>query len=184
MEKMKKECPNKLLTVLMVVCVSLSVIILGIISYDKFIKKDEKVKDNNYNCPVCEKCSNAGKQDEELEVCVLDMNLKTTIDVNEECGKMGIDNTNVIIKNISVNGKVYELKHQVELDDSTDDSQIAYDNEVTKLYINGKLLDAYPGHYRNALMAVKVENNKLILSETFPSDVPAADHEYDLSHFD
>ena len=41
MEK-KKDCPNKLLTALMIVCVVLSVVILGIVSYDKFIKKEEK----------------------------------------------------------------------------------------------------------------------------------------------
>lgn len=41
MEK-KKDCPNKLLTTLMIVCVVLSVVILGIVSYDKFIKKEEK----------------------------------------------------------------------------------------------------------------------------------------------
>lgn len=58
MEKKKNDCPNKLLTTLMIVCVMLSVVILGIVSYDKFIKKEEKKKNNDaaVNCPVCEQC--------------------------------------------------------------------------------------------------------------------------------
>ena len=80
MEK-KKECPNKLLTILMVVCVMLSVVILGIVSYDKFIKKEEKeeIKHSICNCPVCENNSNLGEKInsvKEIEITNANQNYK------------------------------------------------------------------------------------------------------------
>lgn len=84
MEK-KKDCPNKLLTILMIVCVTLSVVILGIISYDKFLKKEEKraVPNNvvpasnpshDCDCPKCTSDKNLGEKVDSLKEIALTEN--------------------------------------------------------------------------------------------------------------
>ena len=50
MEKKKKDCHNRVLVILMTICVTLSIITLGIVIYDKFIKKEET---KTCNCPTC-----------------------------------------------------------------------------------------------------------------------------------
>ena len=158
----------------------------GFICYDKLLKKEESVS-KKCNCPTCEKCDNNSNQGNKLKECTLDMNGKVNIDVNDVCSNAMEDGYDgVIVKNIKVNGKIYELKYVFEpgKDINENDTTSYYGNSVTKLYINDKLLDAYPGQDRNALMTLKVNNNKLILGETFPSDVPPTEHTYDLSDFD
>ncbi len=55
-----KECTNKLLTALMIVCVLLSVVILGIISYDRFFKeKDEEKVNTESICPPVNNATNS-----------------------------------------------------------------------------------------------------------------------------
>ena len=173
---------NNSVIIIAILCILLLASI-GFICYDKFLKKEEKSKD--CNCPTCEKCSNEKGQEIKLKMCTLDMNGKTSIDVQAECETAATDGyDSVAIKNIKVNSKIYELKYRLVYDDITNDDQLAYDNSVTKIYVNNKLLDAFPGQFRNTLMSLKVSNSKLILSEAYPSDVPAADHTYDLSDFD
>ena len=158
----------------------------GFIFYDKLLKKEESVS-KECNCPTCEKCNNNSNQGSKLKACTLDMNGKANIDVNDMCANAMEDGYDgVVVKNIKVNGKIYELKYVLEpgMDINENDTTSYYGNSITKLYINDKLLDAYPGQYRNALMTIKIANNKLILGETFPSDVPPADHTYDLDDID
>jgi len=180
MDNVVKE-ENKKKNVIIGVLIILLLIVTGFICYDKLLKKGE-TESKNCNCPICEKCKDEDKQDSKLNVCTLDMSGKTNIDVQDECMKINEDGyDDVVVKNIKVNGKTYELKYIHKLDESTDDDQLSYDNSVTMVYVNGELLDAYPGMYRNVLMTLRIENNKLILGETFPSDVPPADHSYDLN---
>ncbi len=181
MEKNLKEKNNSGI-IIVILCVLLLASI-GFICYDKFLKKEEP-KPTDCNCSTCEKCNKEVNQDTKSEKCVLDMNGKTNLDVNSECANMEADNSNAIVKNIKLNGKNYELKYIFVKDESSSDSRLAYDNGVTIIYVNGKLLDAFPGQYRNVLMTIKTSGSKLILGETFPSDVPAAEHTYDLSEFD
>ena len=109
--KKKKECPNKLLTILMVVCVVLSVVILGIVSYDKFLKKKEKeeIKPATCNCPVCENNSNLG----EKVSSVKKINLNST-------------NQKVVIGSKTLNLKVDKNGNQ--------DDVLYINNEVAKSY--------------------------------------------------
>ena len=48
----KRKDTNKVLTIVMIVCVTLSVVILGIISYDKFLKKEEVTSNNSTKVEV------------------------------------------------------------------------------------------------------------------------------------
>lgn len=170
--------------IIIAILIVLLLLTCGFICYDKLLKKSEPVS-KDCNCPVCEKINSNSNQGSNLKVCTLDMSGKTNIDVQDMCSNVMEDGYDgVVVKNITANGKTYELKYIHEMDESASDDQLAYDNSVTKLYVNSKLLDAYPGQYRNVLMTVKVTNNKLVLGETFPSDVPAAEHTYDLSDFD
>lgn len=156
---------------------------IGFICYDKLLKKEEP-KTSDSNCPVCEKCNCEQKQDEYLKLCTLDMDGKTSLDVNSECTDKDSSASNVVVKNIKINSKLYELKYIFEPGEDEDNKY--FENSVTKLYINGKLLDAYPGDisYRTVLMYLKIDNNKLILGETIPSDIPPGEHTYDLTDFD
>ncbi len=153
---------------------------IGFICYDKFLKKEEP-KPADCNCPTCEKCNNEAKQDDYLKLCTLDMGGKISLDVNSECVDKELSASNVVVKNIKINGKLYELKYVFEPGEDEDNKY--FENSVTKLYVNGKLLDAYPGDisYRTVLMYLKIDNNKLILGETIPSDIPPGEHTYDLS---
>ena len=185
MENVVKENGNSkgIITIILFVLLLASV---GFICYDKLLKKSESIS-KDCNCPICDKCSNKESENENSKLCKLDMNGKSNLNVLDECLKITNNNSdNVIIKNINVNGKVYELKYFFEPGIEKDEKDVTsyYENGITQIYINNKLLDAFPGQYRNVLMSLKIVNNKLVLSESFPSDVLPGDHTYDLSDFD
>ena len=168
--------------VVVILCILL-LISIGFICYDKLLKKEE-TKPADCNCPTCEKCDKETSEDEESVACNLDMNGKTSLNVLEECANKGASNNNVVIKNVKVNGKTYVLKYIFDEDERSTDSQLAYNNGVTRIYVDGKLLDAFPGKYRNCLMTIKISNNKLVLEEAYPSEDPSFEHTYDLKDLD
>ena len=180
--------------IIIVILVVLLIIACGFICYDKLIKKNEaKPKD----CPVCEKCKEPEQKecpknenilptDDKLYKCIVDMSGKTSIKLEDACADVYDDSYNILVKNINVNGKTYELKYYVEENDPSEaqPNHLSMENSVTQVYVNNVLLDAYPGQYRNSLMSVEVKNNKLVLGEAFPSDVGPGYHTYDLSFLD
>jgi len=161
------------------------VIALGFICYDRFLNKEESIK-QNCKCPTCEKCIDNKSVDEpeKKEICELDMTNKTELDVYGLCKEKGIDNASrVKIRNISINNKSYVLFHDFEPFYDLKGTYVHH-NAVTKLYINGFLLDVYKGQNREILWSIKIEGTSIIISETWPSEAPPVDYTYDLNNFD
>ena len=173
--------------IIIVILVILLIIACSFICYDKLIKKNEsKPKD----CPVCEKCKEPEPKecpkcekllptDDKSYKCVVDMEGKTYIKLEDACADVDDDSYNILVKNISVDGEKYELKYYVE--ENEDDTKYLYmENSVTQIYVNNALIDVFPGQYRNTLMSVEVKNNNIVLGESFASDVGPGYHTYDL----
>ena len=162
-------------------------ITLGFIGYDKLLKKENMVNKDS-KCPKCEKCTNVTKNEEEEEtkenICELDMEGKNELDVYTLCDKQGISNaSNVKIKNISSNNKNYILFHEFIPFYDSKGTYVNF-NGITKLYLNGILLDVYKGQNRETLWKIKIDGDNLIISETWPSEAPPVDYTYDLTNFD
>lgn len=49
--------------------------------------------------------------------------------------------------------------------------------------MNDVLLDVYPGRDRNLLTFLKIDGNKIILKEGYPSEEPPFEHSYYLDYF-
>ena len=169
-----------------IIALSIALIIaLGFIFYYQILNKS-KVAKKECKCPTCEKCIDNKSEDEpeKKEICELDMANKTELDVYGLCKEKGIDNASrVKIKNISINNKSYVLFHDFEPFYDLKGTYVNY-NAVTKLYINGILLDVYKGQNRETLWRVRIDDSKLIVSETWPSENPPVDYTYDLKDFD
>ena len=143
--------------------------------------RNGKTKEGESKCSTCEKCSTEGKT--KNKICKLDMKGKTKLDVYDLCKEKGIDYASrVKIKNVSINNKTYVLFHDFEPFYDSNNNYVS-SNSVTKLYLNGILLDAYKGEKRETLWTIKIDRNKLIVSETWPSEEPPVDHTYDLNNF-
>lgn len=168
-----------------IIMLSIALIIaLGFICYDIFLKK-EKIVEKECNCPTCENCAleEKSKNNEEIQICELDMKDKFELEVYELCKEKGIDNpSRVKIKNISLNSKNYVLFHNFEPFYDSKNTYVSF-NGVTKLYLNGILLDVYKGQNRQTLWKIKTDGNSLILSETWPSEAPPVDYTYNLQNF-
>ena len=161
------------------------IIALGFIFYYQILNKS-KVAKKECKCPTCEKCIDNKSVDEpgKKEICELDMTNKTELDVYGLCKEKGIDNASrVKIRNISINNKSYVLFHDFEPFYDLKSTYINY-NAVTKLYINGFLLDVYKGQNREILWSIKIEGTSIIISETWPSEAPPVNYTYDLKNFD
>ena len=169
-----------------IIALSIALIIaLGFIFYYQILNKSKEDK-KECKCPTCEKCIDNKSEDEpeKKEICELDMANKTELDVYGLCKEKGIDNASrVKIKNISINNKSYVLFHDFEPFYDLKGTYVNY-NAVTKLYINGILLDVYKGQNRETLWRVRIDDSKLIVSETWPSENPPVDYTYDLKDFD
>ena len=169
-ENVKEKNNNGIINAILCILLLASI---GFICYDKLLKKEES-KSLDCNCPVCEKC-NIVNNDEELRICTIDMKGRTSANIYTECSGDGMEiyggHTKVIVKNIEINKKNFQLEHIFD----------GYENSITKMYINGQLLDVYKGDYRQILWGLKIKDNKLVVEESFPSDVPPGEHTYDLS---
>ena len=179
-EKVKKK-NNAIIIVILLILLLASI---GFICYDKLLKKEEP-KPSDCNCPECEKCSKNEEQ-EEFKLCTLDMKGKSNLDVLNDCIKMTDENSsNVEVKNIEVNGKVYNLKYVFEgAKEQDDEGSSYYRNSVTKIYVNGKLIDAFPGQYRNILFSLEIKDGKLVVQDGYPSETPPGEHIYNIIDVD
>ena len=124
MEKKKNDCPNKLLTTLMIVCVTLSIVILGIVSYDKFIKKEEKK--TNF-VPV-----------QQGGVATLNCENKVNGDKISSLNKLKLTETN---KEVTFGSKTYKLRIDSERSLFVDDKKAEVDGlsyEVEYVYLTDK----------------------------------------------
>lgn len=162
-----------------------SIITLGFIFYDKFLIKEKTIK-QECNCPKCEESNietKKGKPEQVMLICELDMKDKRELDVGSLCNEQGISNANnVKVKNISINDKNYVLFHEFIPFYDSKGTYINF-NGITKLYLNGILLDVYKGQNRETLWKIRIDGNKLIISETWPSEAPPVDYTYDLENF-
>ena len=163
------------------------IVALGCIGYDKLLKK-ENIVNKDSKCPKCEKCTSEVKKDDDEEkkdkICELDMKDKNELDVYNLCEEQGISNaSSVKIKNILINNKNYVLFHEFTPFYDSKGTYVNF-NGITKLYLNGILLDVYKGQNRETLWKIKIDGNKLIISETWPSETPPVDYTYDLTNFD
>lgn len=174
---------GKVKNVVINVLIILLIIALGFICYDSFLTKDNSIK-QNCRCPKCENCNTEiEKIEPEEKICEIDMKDKNDLDVYTLCEDQEVSSTsNVKIKNIFINGKKYVLFHEFTPFYDSKGNYVNF-NGITKLYLNGFLLDVYKGQNRQTLWRVKVDDTKLIISETWPSETPPADYTYDLKDF-
>ena len=182
MNNVENKGKGKNITII-VLCLAL-IIAVGFICCDKFLNKEKTVK-HNCECPKCEKCIDNKSADdpEKIEICELDMANKTELDVYDLCKEKGIDNASrVKIKNISINNKSYVLFHEFTPFYDLKGTYVNL-NSITKLYLNGILLDVYKGQKRETLWKIRIDENQLIISETWPSEAPPVDYTYDLKDF-
>ena len=182
------EKTNKVKNVIIIFLSLLLILSIGFICYDKFLS-NRKLVNKTCNCTSCKKCTNnqSIEDSEKVKICNLDMKDKTVLEVYDLCNKKGIDNASkIIVKNIVIDGKSYDLYYDHE---SYYDSEQGYNNfkassnSITKLFVNGNLIDVYKGKNRQILWALKINESKLILSETWPSENPPTDYTYDVSDF-
>ena len=176
---------------IIIILSTLLICALGIIYYDKVLTKQKII---NNKCPKCEKCTvekeeqkndkNEEKEEKkEKEICELDMKNENELDVYHLCEEKGIYNASrVKIKNISIDKEEYILFHDFIPFYDAKDTYVNY-NGITKLYLNGILLDVYKGQNRETLWKIKIEGDNLIISETWPSEAPPVDYTYDLKEF-
>ncbi len=161
------------------------IIALGFICYDRFLIKEEPIK-QNCKCPKCEKCNTEIEkiEKEEEKICEIDMKDKKVLDVYSMCSEQENSSTsNVKVKNISINGKNYALFHEFTPFYDLKGKYVNF-NGITKLYLNGILLDVYKGQNRETLWRVRIDDSKIIVSETWPSENPPVDYTYDLKDID
>ena len=158
------------------------IIALVFICYDKMLNIQKTTK-KECKCPICEKCISESKEENNSKdkICELDMANKTDLEVYDLCDDQGISNeSNVKIRNISINNKEYVLYHVFEPFYDAKGTYVSF-NGVTKLYLNGYLVDVYKGQKRQTLWRIRIDGNKLIVSETWPSEAPPVDYTYDLT---
>ena len=174
---------GKVKNIIIVILILLLLLVAIIfICYDKMLNKQRTTK-KDCKCPICEKCILESKEENNSKdkICELDMANKTNLEVYDLCEKKGIINaSNVKIKNISINNKEYVLYHVFEPFYDAKGEYVSF-NGITKLYLNGYLVDVYKGQNREILWTVKIDGNLLTVSETWPSEGPNVDHTYDLT---
>ncbi len=151
MEK-KKDCPNKLLTTLMIVCVTLSVVILGIISYDKFVKKDEEKV-----VPVVPQAT--GQSSTNCENSNFGEKVYTV-------NKIDLSNIN---QKVTIGNKTFNLK--VDNHDNTQDV----------LYINDEVANSYHGYNNFVILVppVAYQTEKYIIFTSVGQDDDGIDYAID-----
>lgn len=168
-----------------IIIVILFILLFGaivFICYDKLLNNQKNTKDK-CKCPTCEKCVSEKKENNNSKdkICELDMTNMSELNVYDLCEEKGIYNaSNVKIKNILVNNKEYILYHVFEPFYDAKGTYVNF-NGVTKLYLNGFLVDVYKGQRRQTLWTVKIDGNILTVSETWPSENPPVDYTYDLN---
>ncbi len=183
MNNLEKNEKGKNITIIILSIVL--IIALGFICYDKMLNKQKTTK-KECKCPICEKCISESKEENNSKdkICELDMKDKNELDVYNLCEEQGISNaSSVKIKNILINNKNYVLFHEFTPFYDSKGTYVNF-NGITKLYLNGILLDVYKGQNRETLWKIKIDGNKLIISETWPSEAPPVDYTYDLTNFD
>ena len=176
---MKKEKKGKGKDITIIVLSIVLIISLGFIFYNKVLNKS-KVTKKECKCPTCEKCIDNKSVDEpeKKDICELDMTNKRELNVYDLCKEKGIDNAS----RVKIN-KFYVLFHDFEPFYDLKGTYVNY-NGVTKLYLNGILLDVYKGQNRETLWTIRIEDTNIIISETWPSEAPPVDYTYDLKDFD
>lgn len=181
MNNVEKNVKGKNIIIVILILLLFGAIVF--ICYDKILNKQKTTK-KECKCPICEKCISESKDENNSKdkICELDMANKTNLDVYDLCEKEGISNaSNVKIKNISINNKEYVLYHVFEPFYDAKGTYVNF-NGVTKLYLNGFLVDVYKGQKRQTLWTVKIDGNILTVSETWPSENPPVDYTYDLNN--
>ena len=172
---------------IIVILILLLLVAIIFICYDKMLNKQKTTK-KDCKCPICEKCilENKEENNSKDKICELDMANKTNLEVYDLCEKKGFVNASRIkINNIQINDKFYQLYyiHEKYCDPVEGCNNFkASVNSVTKVFIDDILLDVYKGKNRQLLWAIRIDNNNLVLSETWPSEVPPVDYTYDLKN--
>lgn len=172
---MEEKKSNGLVVVVALLCLLVGGVGGYFISFSYLNKNEANNQSNTSN----ENNESSNKTEKEYEICSLDMQQKS--DLSVECEETFAEahaiNKKIIIKNITFNGTTFELSHVVDYDESVKSRY--YENSITKLYINGVLIDAYKATYRNILEKVSVKDGKLTIYETTPSEGPSVEHSYD-----
>ena len=125
------EKTNKVKNVIIIFLSLLLILSIGFICYDKY-SSNRKLVNKTCNCPSCEKCTNnqSTEDSEKVKICNLDMKDKTVLEVYDLCNKKGIDNASkIIVKNIVIDGKSYDLYY---------DHESYYDPETNTIYYTDK----------------------------------------------
>ena len=168
--------------IIMVILVLLLFGAIIFICYDKVLNNNHT--EDTCECTTCEECISDSKEENNSnnKICELDMANLTDLKVYDLCKEKGIDNaSNVKIKNILINNKEYVLYHVFEPFYDEKGTYVSF-NCVSKLYLNGYLLDAHNGNHRETLWNVRIDGNILTVSETWPSENPPVDYTYDLNN--
>lgn len=173
MEETKKG--NWLLILLLLIIFALG----GFIIYDKVLNQ---TKDNSGECKKV--VVDYNKFDVETNVplvCTIDMEGLTEANVFDKCGEeFDINNDSYQIKVSNINYKGTKLTYTYILEK---DTFFPREEEVgiVKTYIGSTMVDAHDGTLRQIFYNIKVNGDKLEISETTRSDVPRYESSIDLN---
>ena len=150
----------------------------GFIVYDKVLNQEKNT------CEECiEKVVDYNRFDVETNVplvCTIDMEGLTEANVFDKCGEdFDINNDSYQIKVSNINYKDTKLTYTYILEKDT-----FFPREevgIVKTYIGSTMVDAHDGTLRQIFYNIKVNGDKLEISETTRSDVPRYESSIDLN---